>query len=77
MPSEKGRIVEFNQHMKSDEMQYIVYANIESLIKKTDGCANNPENSLSTKISEHISCEYSMSAIWAFDHSENMHTLKK
>ena len=77
MPSEKGRIVEFNKHMKSDELPYIVYDNIESLIKKTDGCANNQENSLSTKTSEHISCEYSMSAIWTFDHIENKYTLKK
>ena len=31
-PSEKEKIAEFNQHMNSDEMPYIVYANIESLI---------------------------------------------
>ena len=76
-PSEKEKIVEFNQHMNSDEIPYIVYANIESLIKKIEGCANNTENSLSTKISEHISCRYPMSAIWAFDHIENKHTFKK
>ena len=29
--------------MKSDKMAYIIYADIESLIKKIDGCANNPE----------------------------------
>ena len=31
-------------------MPYIIYADIESLIKKIDGCANNPENSSTTKI---------------------------
>ena len=31
--------------MKSDKMAYIIHAAIESLIKKIDGCANNPENS--------------------------------
>ena len=36
-------ILEFNQYMKSDKMLCIIYAEIESLIKKTDGCANNPE----------------------------------
>ena len=35
-------------------MPYIIYADIESLIKKTDGCANNPEKSSTTKITEHI-----------------------
>ena len=45
MPWEKGQILEFNQYIKSDIMSYIIYADIESLIKKIDGYANNPENS--------------------------------
>ena len=45
-------------------MPYIIYPDIESLIRKMDGCANNPEKSSTTKISEHISRGYSMSAIW-------------
>ena len=49
-------------------MPYIIYADIESLIKKVNGCANNPENFLTTKIGEHIPCECSMSTIWVFDH---------
>ena len=43
IPLEKDSILEFNQHMKSDKIWYIIYANIESLIKKIDGCANNLE----------------------------------
>ena len=34
MPSGKDNILEFNQNMKSDKMPYIIYADIESLIKK-------------------------------------------
>ena len=75
MPSEKGNILEFNQYMKSHKMPCIIYADIESSIKKVDGCANNPENSSTTEINEHIPCGYSMSTIWAFDHIENKHTL--
>ena len=33
MPSEKDNILEFNQYIRSDKMPYIVYADIESLIK--------------------------------------------
>ena len=44
-------------------MTCIIYADIESLIKKMDGCANNPENSSATKIGEHIPRGYSMSTI--------------
>ena len=49
--------------MKSDKISYIIYADIESLIRKIDGCANNPENYLTTKVGEHITCEYSMSTM--------------
>ena len=33
-PSEKDKILKFNQYMKSDKIPYIIYADIESLIKK-------------------------------------------
>ena len=39
--------------------------------------ANNPENSSTTKIGEHITCGYSMSTIWAFDNIENKHIMEK
>ena len=49
MPSEKDNILEFNQYIKSDKMAYIFYADIESLFKKIDECARNPENSSTPK----------------------------
>ena len=61
MPSERNKVLKFNQYMKSDKMPYIIYADLESLIEKIDGCANNPEKPLTTKIGEHIPCGYSMS----------------
>ena len=75
MPSEKDNILEFNQYMKSDKMSCIIYADIETLTKKIDGCANNPEKSSATKIGEHIPRGYSVSITWAFDHMENKHNL--
>ena len=75
MASGKDNILEFNQYMKSEKMPYIIYADIESLIKKKDGCANNPGNSSTTKIGEHIPCGYSRSTEWAFDNIENKHNL--
>ena len=60
----------FNQNMTSDKMSHINYADLESLIKKLDGCANNPEKSSTTKIVEHIPCRYSISTIWDFDNIE-------
>ena len=56
-------------------MSYIIYADIESLIKTIDGCANNPENSSTTKIAEYIPCEYLISSMWPFNNIENKHTI--
>ena len=56
MPSEKNNILEFNQYMKSNKMPYIIYADMESLIKKIDGYANNPKNYSTTNIGEHFPC---------------------
>ena len=74
MPSEKDKILEFNQYIKEYKILYIIYADIESLIRKIDGCPNNPENSSIAKIGEHIPCGYLMSTIWTFDRIENKHT---
>ena len=74
MRSEKDNIPEFNQYMKPEKMSSIIYPDIESLIKKIDGCKNNSENSLITKIGKHISCGNSLSTVWSFYHIENKHT---
>ena len=75
IPSERNKILEFNQYMKSNKKPYIIYADIESLIRKIDWWVNNLEKSSTTKIGEHIPYGYSMSIIWGFDHLENKHTL--
>ena len=74
-PLEKDKILEFNQYVKSDKIPYITYADIEYLIKKIDGCANEPKNSSTIKIGEQIPCGYSISTTWAFDHIEKTNTL--
>ena len=55
-------------------MPYIICADIESLIRKINGCANNPEKSLKMILGEQIPCGYSMSTIVGFDHIESKHT---
>ena len=61
--------------MKLDKISYVIYADIESLIKKICNCKNNPEKSSRTKIARHIPCGYSLPTISAFNHSENKHSL--
>ena len=60
----------YGVEMQSDKMLYNFYPDLESLIKKVDGCANNPENYSTTKIGEHIPCGCSMSTILGFDHKK-------
>ena len=64
MPSENDNIWEIKQYMKSEKMPFVIHADIESFIRKIDGCANNPENSSTMKIDKHITCGYSLSTIW-------------
>ena len=55
------KILEFNQYQKSNKAPFIIYADLEYIIEKTDGSKNNPENSSATKVSEHIPSGFSMS----------------
>ena len=63
MSSEGTKILELNQHQKFDKALFIIYADLEYLIEKIDECKNNPENSFTTKVSEHIPSGFQMSAI--------------
>ena len=54
MPSGDTKISEFNEYQKSDRTPFIIYAYLECLIEKIDGCKNNPENVSTTKVGEHI-----------------------
>ena len=65
MPSEHTKILEFNQYQKSDKVPFIIYADLECLIEKIDGYKNNPQNSFTIKVNEHIPSGFSMSTIKA------------
>ena len=38
MPSKDTKILEFNQYQKSDKVSFIIYADLECIFKKIDGC---------------------------------------
>ena len=66
MPSADTKKLEFNQYQKSDKPLFIIYADLECLIEKIDGCKNNPENSSTTKVGEYIASGFSMSLVSSF-----------
>ena len=63
MGSEDNKILEFNQCKNSDKAPVFIYANLEFIIEKIDRWKNNPENSSTAKVSEHILSGYSMSSM--------------
>ena len=73
MSSEETKMLEFSQYRKSDKVPFIIYADLESLIAKIDGCKNNPEKPSATKVREHIPSSFSMPTIPSFKGIENKH----
>ena len=70
-PFEETKILRFNQYQKSYKAPFIIYADLECIIEKTDGYKNNPENSSTTKVSGHIPSGFSISKLSLFTSVEN------
>ena len=50
---------------------FIIYADLESLLEKTNTCHNNPEKSSTTKINKHTPPGYSLFTQCSFDTTKN------
>ena len=59
---------EFNQYQKYEKATFIIYADIECLIEKIDGCTKIRESSFTTKVIEHISSGFTKSTILSFNY---------
>ena len=55
-----------NHYQKSNKALLITCTDNECIIENIDGCKNNPENSSTTKVTEHIPSSFSMSTISPF-----------
>ena len=71
--SKDTKILEFNQYRKSFKTPSIIYTDLQSLIKKIDGCKNNSEKLATAKVGKCIPCGCSVCTIWTFDVIENKH----
>ena len=71
MLSENTKILEFNQYQKSNKEPFTIYADLECLIEKIDRCENDPENSFTTKVGEHVPSGFSISTSLSFKSIEN------
>ena len=75
MPSECTKTLDFNQYQKSVKAPFIIYADLECIFEKTDGCKNNPENPSTAKVREHVPSGCSMSTISFLRSIENKHNI--
>ena len=66
MPKE-DKILKCNYGEKSMKHPFIIYADVECLLKKMDTRRNNSEKSSKTKESEHKASGYSMLTHCSFD----------
>ena len=63
MLSEETKRLQFDQSQKSVKVPIFIYADLEWIIKRIDGCKNNPENLSIAKVSGHIPADFSKSTI--------------
>ena len=56
---EKGTILRFNHHERSEKLPFIIYADTEALIKEMHNCDPNPQNNYTKKYQKHEPVSFS------------------
>ena len=67
----KGESLKYQPGVKSMKAPYIIVADIESLFRKMDTCANDPSKSSTEKKNEHEMCGYSLFTDCSFNKKNN------
>ena len=71
MPDEDNKILQYVPEKKSLRVPFIVYADLECLLKKIDTCSNNSDKSYTEKKAMHKPSGYSLVTCCSFDKSKN------
>ena len=69
--AKKGESLKYQSGVKSMKAPYIIDADIESLLRKMDTCANDLSKSSSETKNEHEMCGYSLFTDCSFDKKNN------
>ena len=70
MPDEDNKILKYVSREKPLKVPFIIYADLECLLKKINTCMNNPEKSCTEKKSVHKPSGYSLVICCSFDKSK-------
>ena len=73
MPEEGQNILKYSHGDKSLKAPFIIYADLECLLKKEQSCENSPKNSYTQRKAKHKPSGYSLSLICSFDETKNRH----
>ena len=71
MPTKDNNIIKYNHGEKSMKLLFLIYADLECLLKKISTCQNNPNKSSTTKINKHTPSRYSIFTSCSFDELKN------
>ena len=71
MPNEDNKILKYNQGEKSMKVPFIIYADLEPLLEKTNTCYDSPEKPSTNKINKHAPSGYSLFTHCSFDITKN------
>ena len=71
MPDENNKILKYIPGEKSLRVPFIIYADLECLLRKINACSNNPDKSYTEKKATHRPSGYSLVTCCSFDKSKN------
>ena len=71
MPDEDNKILEYVPGENSLKLPFIVYADLECLLRKTNTCSNNLDKSYTEKKAMHKPSGYSLVTCYSLDKSKN------
>ena len=68
MPEEET-FIEFENHIRSQKMPFVIYADFESLVEPISGCQPNPEKCFTNQFQKHKPCGFCYHIKCSFDES--------
>ena len=71
MPKENNKILKYTPEEKSLKVPFIIYADLECILRKMSACQVNPTKSYTEKKAEHEPSGYSLVTYCSFDKSKN------
>ena len=71
MSDESNKTLKYVPGKKLLRVPFIIYADLECLLKKVNTCQNNPEKSYTEKKAVHKPSWYSLLTCYSFDKSKN------